>query len=333
MRYQSSDEDSARWTGFPYRDGDIVISTRSKTGTTWVQMICALLVFQTPELPAPLAELSPWVDWLILPREEMIARLQAQQHRRFVKTHTPLDGIPLDERATYIVAGRHPLDMMVSLIYQSDNIDHAKVRQLTGQPHTGATQRPRRPLHDRLMRLIDDDSSPQESMDGLRGVFWHLSGAWSLRDEPNIVLVHYADLVSDLSGVMRRLASRLGITVPEERWPALVQAATFGEMRARANKLAPDPKGILKDRDAFFRRGTSGSGRELLTAEELAHYHARAASLAPADLLAWMHRLSWRVPAHRCAASSGGRNLAASDLRSACSDTNDNAELTIAATV
>ena len=84
MRYQSSDEDSARWTGFPYRDGDIVISTRSKTGTTWVQMICALLVFQTPELPAPLAELSPWVEWLILPREEMIARLQAQQHRRFV---------------------------------------------------------------------------------------------------------------------------------------------------------------------------------------------------------------------------------------------------------
>jgi aryl sulfotransferase len=102
---------------------------------------------------------------------------------------------------------------------------------------------------------------------------------------------------------MRRLASRLGITVPEEQWPALVQAATFGEMRARANKLAPDPKGILKDRDAFFRRGTSGGGRELLTAEELAHYHARAASLAPADLLAWMHRLSWRVPAHRCAAS------------------------------
>jgi hypothetical protein len=38
FRYQSPDEDSARWLGFPFRDGDIVISTRSKTGTTWVQM-------------------------------------------------------------------------------------------------------------------------------------------------------------------------------------------------------------------------------------------------------------------------------------------------------
>ena len=48
FRYQSPDEDSARWLGFPFRDGDIVISSRSKTGTTWVQMICALLIFRHP---------------------------------------------------------------------------------------------------------------------------------------------------------------------------------------------------------------------------------------------------------------------------------------------
>jgi hypothetical protein len=75
IRYQSPDEDSARWLGFPFRDGDIVISTRSKTGTTWVQTICALLIFQTPELPAPLAQLSPWLDHLIEPRDEVYARV------------------------------------------------------------------------------------------------------------------------------------------------------------------------------------------------------------------------------------------------------------------
>jgi aryl sulfotransferase len=80
VRYQSSDEDSARWNGFPFRDGDIVISTRSKSGTTWLQMICALLIFQSTDLPEPLAALSPWVDWLIMPREEMLARLQSQPH-------------------------------------------------------------------------------------------------------------------------------------------------------------------------------------------------------------------------------------------------------------
>jgi aryl sulfotransferase len=96
--------------------------------------------------------------------------------------------------------------------------------------------------------------------------------------------------VSDLPGEKRRLAGRLGIAVPPERWPALVRAATFSEMRDRADTLAPDPKGIFKDRGAFFRRGISGGGRELLTAGELEHYEERAASLAPADLLVWLHR-------------------------------------------
>ena len=297
VRYQSPDEDSARWNGFPFRDGDIVISTRSKSGTTWLQMICALLIFQTPELPEPLATLSPWVDWLILPREEMFARLESQSHRRFVKTHTPLDGIPVNKRATYIVVARHPLDMAVSLIHQSDNIDRAKLRQLTGQPDPGPVPAPvRRPVRDRLLRWIDNDDSPQKFTDGFRGVFWHLSGAWSRRHDANMVLVHFDDLAGDLDGEMRRLAGRLGIEVPVDRWPLLVEAATFGQMKADAGRLAPDPAGIFKDRSAFFRRGTSGGGRELLTPEELAHYEARAASLAPPDLLAWLHRPSGSRP-------------------------------------
>ena len=133
-RYVNDEEDSARWAGVEFRDGDIVISTRSKTGTTWVQMICALLIFRTAELPAPLSELSPWLDHLITPREEVLAVLAAQRHRRFIKTHTPLDGIPLDPRARYIVTGRHPLDTAVSLYHQGDNLDRARIAALTGAP-------------------------------------------------------------------------------------------------------------------------------------------------------------------------------------------------------
>jgi hypothetical protein len=290
IRYQSPEEDSARWTGFPFRAGDIVISTRSKSGTTWVQMICALLVFQSPNLPAPLAELSPWLDWLIITRDELFARLGAQQHRRFVKTHTPLDGIPVDPRATYIVVARDPLDMAVSLYHQGDNINRARVRQLTGQPEPERPRPPRRPLLEWLLEWIDSDSSPQQEMDSLPGVMWHLSGAWARRGESNLVLLHYDDLSASLEGEMRRLAGRLGITVPERIWPSLVHAATFGQMRAKASLLAPDPSGVLTDRSAFFRQGSSGAGRELLSPEELAHYRARIGQLAPPDLLAWLDR-------------------------------------------
>lgn len=289
VRYRSDEEDSARWAGFPFRQGDLVISTRSKSGTTWMQMICALLIFQTPDLPAPLSTLSPWLDWLIIPREEIYARLSAQGHRRFVKTHTPLDGIPLDPMATYIVVGRHPLDMLVSLYHQGDNIDRARVRQLTGQPEPDRPRPARRSVHESLLRWIDRDASPQQEMDSLPGVLWHLSDAWARRHEPNIVLVHYDDLSADLEGEMRRLAELLEITVPDELWADLVQAATFEQMRAAAVRLGPDPAGVLKDRAAFFRRGTSGAGREVLTSDELARYHARVARLAAPDLLAWLH--------------------------------------------
>jgi hypothetical protein len=256
IRYRSADEDSARWLGFPFRPGDIVISTRSKSGTTWVQMICALLVFQTSDLPAPLSELSPWLDWLVTPRDEVVALL----------------------------------DMAVSLYHQGDNLDRERIRRLTGQPEPDGQAVPRPPLHEWLVSWIDRDVRPREEMDSLPGVMWHLSDAWARRDEPNVVLVHYDDLSADLEGEMRRLASLLDITVPEPLWPDLVRAATFEHMKARADTVVPDPSGVLKDSQAFFRRGTSGAGSELLTDEELAHYETRTAQLAPPNLLAWLHR-------------------------------------------
>ena len=275
IRYQSPDEDSWRWLGFPFRQGDIVISTRSKSGTTWMQMMCLLLIFQEPQLPDRLAMLSPWLDWLVTPRDEVYARLAAQHHRRVIKTHTPLDGVPVDERATYIVVARHPLDMAVSLYHQGGNIDRERWRALTGQP-AQLTPAPARPgLHDWLLGWIDQDTDPREDLDSLPGVLLHLSDAWARRAQPNVILAHYTDLSADLDGQMRQLALRLGIDVPGDRWPSLVEAASFDSMRDRAATSVPDPVDVLKDHVAFFRRGTSGAAREVLSADEIDRYHAR----------------------------------------------------------
>ncbi|MGC4771909.1 sulfotransferase domain-containing protein [Micromonospora sp. DT44] len=289
-RYRSTDEDSARWVGFPFRDGDIVISTRSKSGTTWMQMICALLVLGTPELPAPLSELSPWLDWLGEPRDVVYERLAAQPHRRFIKTHTPLDGVPLDPRAHYVVVARHPLDMAVSLYHQAGNLDRTRVAELTGQPAPAGPPRVRPSLGQWLASWVDHEVDPRVELDSLPGVFRHLRDAWARRHEPNIALVHYDDLRADLGAQMRLLADRWGVEVPAGRWSALVEAATFDRMRERADQLAPDTLGVLRDRQAFFRRGGSGQGRDLLDAAALARYERRARALTPPDLLAWLHR-------------------------------------------
>jgi hypothetical protein len=279
--YRSDEEDSSRWVGFPFRAGDIVISTRSKSGTTWMQMICALLVHRTPDLPAPLSVLSPWLDHLVRPRDEVVAALQAQPHRRIIKTHTPLDGLPLDRRATFIVVARHPLDLAVSLYAQGENIDRRRLSELTG---SSLVRRERPPLGEWLLDWVTNSSG---HLDSLPGVMAHLNDAWRRRHDSNVVLVHYEDLSADLAGRMAALAARLRLEPPT---PDLVAAATFDRMRARATELAPDTLGVLKSPEAFFRRGSSGAGREVLDAAGFAAYERRARELAPAGLLAWLHR-------------------------------------------
>ena len=290
VRYVSADEDSGRWEAFRFRAGDVVVSTRSKSGTTWMQMICLLLVHGSPELPAPLPELSPWVDFAVEPVEAVVARLEAQETRRVVKTHTPLDGVPLDPRATYVVVARHPLDMAVSLYHQGDNIDRERLRELTGAPAPTTPRPPRLPLDEWLPAWVESTADPREQMDSLPGVAHHLSDAWARRADPHVVLVHYDDLQADLEGEMRRLAATLALDVRREQWPALVDAATFTRMRERADTLTPNTLGVLKDNKAFFRNGRSGAGREVLDDEQLARYEERAAELMPPDLLAWLHR-------------------------------------------
>ena len=71
-RYEGIVFDSSRWGGFELRPGDIIISTPPKCGTTWTQMICALLILQEPELPLPLDTLSPWIDMMTRSRDDEI---------------------------------------------------------------------------------------------------------------------------------------------------------------------------------------------------------------------------------------------------------------------
>ncbi|GDY52042.1 glycolipid sulfotransferase [Streptomyces violaceusniger] len=267
-RYLSPEHNSVRWDDFPLRDGDIVVSTPPKSGTTWVQMMCALLIFQTPDLPQPLEVLSPWLDqppWLdrMRSQEEVYARLAEQEHRRVIKTHTPLDGLPLDPRVSYIVVARHPLDRALSVYHQTANLDLERVYAAQDGSDPQSRQSPP-PLpsmrewlqHWCLPQPIDDQGIAVP--ESLHQTVHHLYDAWNRQTQPNVRLLHYVDLCANLSGQMAALAEWLGITVNESVWPELVKAATFDEMKSRAERLAPDTE-LLKDPAKFFRSGRSGA--------------------------------------------------------------------------
>jgi len=67
-------------------------------------------------------ELSPWLDARFEPIDEVIGRLDAQTHRRSIKTHTPADGIPWFSQASYIVVGRDGRDACMSFLNHLANM-------------------------------------------------------------------------------------------------------------------------------------------------------------------------------------------------------------------
>ena len=298
VRYQSFLTDSARWDGFPFRPGDIIISTPAKCGTTWTQMICALLIFGSPELPGSLDVLSPWMEMRLRRRRDVWELYEAQTHRRFIKSHTPLDGLPVDERITYISVGRDPRDVALSWGAHMNNLDFdamfaALAAAIEPDDYFEAPNVPPEFSDQReaFRYWVDDPTPPEELAMSLAGMVHHLMGFWEVRDRRDVVLLHYDDLQTDLEGEMRRLADRLGIEGAEDRWPMLVKAATFDDMRRRAEERAPDTANrIWKSTTDFFHRGTSGQWEGLVDGELAAHYEARVRELAPPDFVAWLHR-------------------------------------------
>jgi len=291
--------DNLRWDALELREGDIVVSTPPKCGSTWTQRLISLLVFDGPELPGRMQEVSPWLDLRVQPINEVVAALNAQQHRRFIKTHTPLDGLVLDDRVTYIGVGRDPRDAAMSMV-----MDRERIRALHGAggvPPAG----PAVPPHERfrppdldldrdlerspqevLRYWMERPIMPAEGVVPLATILHHFGSVWHRRHLPNVALFHYADYRSDLFGEFLRLAQVLGYDLGRDRAEELAEHATLAAMRGRAAELAPD---VWQPQEPFFRAGGHREWRDVFTEADRQRYGERAAQLAPQDLLAWAH--------------------------------------------
>jgi hypothetical protein len=293
VEYRSYMEDSTRWERFRFRPGDIVVTTPRKSGTTWTQTLCALLVFDGEDFPAPLSRLSPWLDQRVTPIDELLAVYDAQPHRRIIKTHTPLDGLPIVEDAVYLTAGRDPRDVMLSMDRHRANMDLEQVGAIIRAANPGEDPSPppeyRSLSFDELFRGFVDGTDPSAPVT-LQSIVHHLDTAWQRRHEPNVAMFHYADYSADLPAELVRLARALGVSVTAERAAELAPRAAFDAVRRRAGDIAPNADiPMWKDTDSFFRAGRIGEGRERLSDEQVRHYETVVASSFDPALAAWAH--------------------------------------------
>jgi aryl sulfotransferase len=296
--YQNHMLDSTRWQHYQPRSDDILISTSIKSGTTWTQEIVRQLIFCGQEAPerdeVALSALSPWIEFRLLPGDEVARKLEAQQHRRIIKSHLPLDGLPFFPQVKYIIVGRDARDIAMSLWNQYTGFTDGLYVALNQAPARVGAPFPLPPqdFHTFWRDWITRGWFEWES-EGYPywGNLHHTQSWWAYRHLPNILFVHYSDLKSDLAREIRRIADFLTIALDDEALPPIMQAVSLDAMRDKEGRLDPLMKFILKDgAEAFFYKGTNGRWHNVLSDEELAMYEATATRVLTPDCRAWLEQ-------------------------------------------
>jgi len=275
---------STIWNDFKFRDDDIVISTYGKAGTTWTQQIVGQLIFNGAE-DVPVNELSPWLDLRVPPPEIKLPLIEAQTHRRFVKTHLPVNALVYSPKAKYIYIGRDGRDVLWSMYNHHANANDAFYEAMNETPGL---------VGEKLERVTSDVRTYFNTWIQRDGYpfwsFWeNVSSWWAIRHLPNIHFMHFEAMKRDMEGEIRRLAAFLDIEIDEARWPAIVEHCSFDYMKKHADKSAP-LGGALWEGGAstFINKGTNGRWRDVLSAEECANYEALARDKLGEECARWL---------------------------------------------
>jgi aryl sulfotransferase len=277
--------DSTRWNEFKFRDGDIVIATWGKSGTTWTQQIVSQLVFRGAEGMAVMEGLSPWLDLRVFPLHEIVDKLESQTHRRLIKTHLPLDALVFSPLAKYIYIGRDGRDVawswynhlisMTDQVWELINNAPGRVGPPSSPPIAGIVEY--------FREWMESDGFPLSN-------FWqHCQSWWDARNLPNVLLLHFSNLKADLPGQMGRIAKFLDIEIEADLWPAVVEHCSFDYMRRNASSIAPVLDVFFKGGgNDFIYKGTNGRWRELLTKEDIDHYERLVQEKLTPECARWL---------------------------------------------
>ena len=276
--------DSTVWNDFPFRDDDIIIATYAKTGTTWVQQIISQLLFNGEE-GLPVADMSPWLDLRIPPNEVKLAGVDAQTHRRFMKTHLPVDALVFSDKVKYIYIARDGRDVLWSLYNHHSTANDAWYGALNDTPGLVGPPigRPVDSIVQYYHEWLDQDGYPFWS-------FWeNIRSWWDIRDLANVNLIHFGALKDDMPGEIRKIAAYLDIEIDESKWDTILHHCSFDYMKANATAAVP-LGGVFWDGGAeqFIHRGVNGRWRDTLSDDESAKYEKLALAELDEECASWL---------------------------------------------
>ncbi|TKK67480.1 sulfotransferase domain-containing protein [Ilyomonas limi] len=276
--------DSTIWNHFNFRADDIIIATYGKSGTTWMQQIISQLIFNgVPDVDV--SNMSPWLDLRIPEAHIKLDALESQTHRRFVKTHLPVDALVFSEKAKYIYIGRDGRDVVWSLYNHHANGNELFYKLINETPgRVGPKlEKPTPDIAQYFRDWMDKDGYP----------FWpfweHIRSWWSIRHLPNVMLVHFAQLKENMPREIEKIANFLEIDIDENKWNDILKHCSFDYMKKNGAKTVP-LGGAAWDggSETFINKGTNGRWKDILTKEDNERYEQMAVEQLGEQVARWL---------------------------------------------
>ena len=244
--------------------------------------VVSMLLHGSTDLPAPTAELSPWLDYSPTPFDEIREVYGSQKGRRLIKTHTPVDGLPVVDGTHVISVLRNPLDAMRSM--------RRHVLNMTNPPKDD----PFLASEDAVIaRGLDLPFEPTK-LDGvtLELLAGHLRAALDAmhRDDRRMTLVHYSDMKRNLKDVVGHVAAIIRVNAPPDFLDDVVEAASISSMRSRADQFAPLANvKHFSSTEEFFAAGEERGHKEM-SHHLRTRYQERLAELLSPSEARWLDR-------------------------------------------
>ncbi len=203
---------------FQPQSDDVFITPYGKCGTTWLQQIVQSLRTRGDMNFDDITEVMPWIEKVY----QIGIDLDIPQPGTFraFKSHMGWDSIP--KGARYIVSFRNPKDALVSgynflngYWFETDGTSHDEFARVLFMNYRG---------------------------EHWNGSYWgHLVSWWEQRQNPQVLLLCYENMKTDLHGTVRTIAEFLGIELDEELFEIVVKQASLDFMKEHKSKFA-DPR-------------------------------------------------------------------------------------------
>ncbi|XP_075035077.1 sulfotransferase 1C1-like [Mixophyes fleayi] len=231
---------------FQARDGDVVVVSYPKSGTTWTQEILDLILQDgvvEKSMRAPCFVRVPFLEMAYTSLEVA----NSMPSPRLLKTHLPVHLMPpsfWEKNVKIVYVARNPKDCLVSY-YHFHKMDNT-------MPDPGTWE-------NFFSTFLSGNISWGSWFD-------HVIGWWNSKGKHQILYVFYEDMIEDPQREIQRVMRFLGKDLPEEVLQKIQHHTSFSSMKANpmVNYDVLLPSVLDTSISTFMRKGTVGDWKNHL---------------------------------------------------------------------